>query len=80
MPDAVLSARSRFNATRQHHGDDHPATKAARSALYVEKLARYAEGVAAEIGPLTDDQVRRIADLLAPTAAFAVVDQQDPAA
>lgn len=64
MADPVLSARSRFNATRQYRGENDPATVAAARDLAAEKMAAYVSRVVTQAPPLTEDQRSRIARLL----------------
>jgi nanoRNase/pAp phosphatase (c-di-AMP/oligoRNAs hydrolase) len=65
-PPKVLSARSRVRALSRHRGPDHPDTLAASAELRTLTAEEYIRKVVAGAPPLTDEQIRRLRNLLAP--------------
>jgi hypothetical protein len=58
-----------FMQAKRQHGPDHPKTIAALAELTTARLLVHVEHLMADSPPLTGDQIRRVADVLAASGA-----------
>jgi hypothetical protein len=64
VSDTLARARARVARTSRAHGPDHPATRAAKSDYYAEKLAEHIKAIVDSAPPLTAAQRDHLAALL----------------
>jgi hypothetical protein len=66
MPsNPVLISRSAYARSVKNHGRESPQAHDARRELYVARIEREIQRTIADVAPLTDEQTRRITNLLA---------------
>ncbi len=65
MPsNPVLISRSAYARSVKDHGRESTQAHNARRELYVARIEREIQRTLADVAPLTDEQIRRLTDLL----------------